>query len=198
MNNRFAAAAALAACFAMSVSPAFADHGSGWGDGYGGGYGGYGGGYGGGWGRHHDRGIDAGDVIGGLLVIGVIAAIATAASKSKKDRQEGDYRYPDQSNPRYGNRSSQDSGGRDYGRLNSIDAAVDTCVNEIERGADKVGSVDGVDRDGQGWKVAGRTRAGSPFSYAVDGDRQLRNATVDGKAPFRGGPVPLALQWNRL
>ena len=124
----------------------------------------------------------------------MIAAIATAASKSKKDRQDGDYRYSDQSNPRYGNRSSQDSGqnsgqnsgGRDYGRSNSIDAAVDTCVNEVERGADKVGSVDGVDRDGQGWKIAGRTRAGAPFSCAVDGDGQLRNATVDGKAPFRG------------
>ncbi len=178
MNNRFAAAAALAACFSMSAAPALAH--DGWGGGYGGGYGG------GGWGHHHDSGIDAGDVIGGLLVIGAIAAIATAASKSNKAKQNGSYGYPDQSNPRYDNRSSQGSGGGDYGRSNSIDAAVDTCVGEVERGADKVDSVDGVDRDGQGWKIAARTRAGAPFSCTVDGNGQLRRATVDGKAPFRG------------
>lgn len=178
MNNRFAKAAALAACFSMTATPALADRG-GWGGGYGGSYGG------GGWGRHHDNGVDAGDVIGGLLVIGAIAAIATAASKSKKDKQDSDYRSPDQSSPRYDNRSSQDSGQNQYGRPNSIDAAVDTCVGEVERGASKVDSVDGVDRDGQGWKVSGRTRAGSPFSCNVDGNGQLRSATVDGKAPFR-------------
>ncbi len=174
MNNRLAAAAALAACFSLSATPALADRG------------GWGGGYGGGWDRHHDDGIGAGEIIGGLLVIGAIAAIATAASKSKRDRQQASYPHPGQSDAGYDNRPSQDSGARDYGRPNSIDAAVDTCVGEVERGADKVDSVDGVDRDGAGWKVAGRTRAGSPFSCTVDGNGQLRSATVDGKAPFRG------------
>jgi len=49
-----------------------------------------GGHHGGGWGHHHDDGIDAGDVIGGLFVIGAIAAIASAASK---DRRDDDRRY---------------------------------------------------------------------------------------------------------
>ena len=36
--------------------------------------------------RHHRDGIDAGDVIGGLLVIGAIAAVASAVSKPKEPR----------------------------------------------------------------------------------------------------------------
>ncbi|MEO7246948.1 MAG: hypothetical protein ABIW31_00715 [Novosphingobium sp.] len=177
MNIRFATAVALAACLSMAATPALAHDRGGWG--------GWGGGYGGGWRGDYDRGIDAGDVIGGLLVIGAIAAIATAASKSNRHRQDGTYRYPDPSYPRY-NGSWQGSDQGDYGRSNSIDAAVDTCVSEVERGAAKVNSVDGVNRDGQGWRVAGRTRAGSPYACAVDGTGQLRSVTVDGKAPFRG------------
>lgn len=46
----------------------------------------------GGWGyRHHDR-ISTGDVLGGLLIIGTIAAIASAASKDRRERAP-DYRY---------------------------------------------------------------------------------------------------------
>lgn len=55
-----------------------------------------GGHHGGGWGHRHDDGIDAGDVIGGLFLIGAIAAIASAAGK---DGRDDDYRdeppYPD-------------------------------------------------------------------------------------------------------
>lgn len=45
--------------------------------------------------HRRDR-VDAGDVIGGILVIGTIAAIASAASKaSQRDRYpDRDYRYP--------------------------------------------------------------------------------------------------------
>src|SRR3546814_16612601 len=42
----------------------------------------------GGWGhRHHDR-IDAGDVIGGLFVIGAIASIASAARNNNRDSED--------------------------------------------------------------------------------------------------------------
>ncbi|MBJ7439767.1 MAG: hypothetical protein JHD35_12180 [Sphingopyxis sp.] len=56
----------------------------------------------GGWGyRHHDR-VSTGDVLGGLLIIGTIAAIASAASKDKRERAP-DYRYdpPYRDNQRY-------------------------------------------------------------------------------------------------
>src|SRR3546814_17396962 len=54
----------------------------------------------GGWGhRHHDR-IDAGDVIGGLFVIGAIAAIASAASKTQRDSADR-YAPPYPDEPRH-------------------------------------------------------------------------------------------------
>ena len=68
-----------AAALSLVASPALANHG--WG--------------GGGWG-HRDRGDDTGAwVVGGLIGIGMIAAIASAASKSNKQRRarEGDYEY---------------------------------------------------------------------------------------------------------
>jgi hypothetical protein len=57
-----------------------------------------GGHHGGDWGHHHDDGIDAGDVIGGLFVIGAIAAIASAASKDSRDGNDDRYEppYPDE------------------------------------------------------------------------------------------------------
>ena len=56
---------------------------------------------GGHWGRHHDR-VDAGDIFAGVLILGGIAAIASAASNSSKAKRERsrDYQYPDQSYPR--------------------------------------------------------------------------------------------------
>ena len=66
-KSRFAAALAAAAALALSATPALAQV-WGWG--------------GGGWGHHHRDRVDAGDVIAGILIIGGIAAIASAASKS--------------------------------------------------------------------------------------------------------------------
>lgn len=104
-TSRFAAATALAASLALAASPVAAAqlprigganapvpaarswsvegeaahhrHG-GWGGGYGG-WGGY---------RHHHHGdgIDGGDVLAGILILGGIAAIATAASNNSRDR----------------------------------------------------------------------------------------------------------------
>lgn len=46
-------------------------------------------------GRHHHDRVDAGDVLAGILIIGGIAAIASAASNNKQKRAEPEYRYPD-------------------------------------------------------------------------------------------------------
>ena len=176
MTSRFARAAALAACLSMAATPALARDRGGWGGGWGNG-------------RHHDRGIDGGDILGGLLVIGVIAAVAAAASKADKAKQDDAYRYPDQQRPQYDDRATQESASdpakRDWGRARSIDGAVDTCVAEVERGSTKVDTVDAVDREGEGWRIAGRTQGGAPYDCAVDGAGQVRSVTVDGKAPFR-------------
>ena len=73
MTRRFSRSARLlatAAAFSLVATPALARDG-----------------WGGGWGRHNDR-VDAGDIFTGILIIGGIAAIASAASKSAKDKRE--------------------------------------------------------------------------------------------------------------
>jgi len=92
--------------------------------------------------RNRDR-IDAGDVIAGALIIGGIAAIASAASK---DRYNDGYRY---SENRYGHGNSR--------------AAVERCVAAVERDARRAGyryaeviEIRDVDRERRGWEVTGR------------------------------------------
>ena len=74
--SRSASTLAAAAVLSMAVAPAVAEA-RGW----------RGGGWGGGWGHrgHHDR-VDAGDIFAGILIIGGIAAIASAASKADRDQ----------------------------------------------------------------------------------------------------------------
>lgn len=122
-----------------------------------------------GWRRHrdHDR-VDAGDVIAGVLLIGGIAAIASAASNSSRKRADRDDRYRDD----YRYRSSDDSA--QYRRSSrsdagsGIDNAVNQCVSAIERDV-RVASVDGVDRNAAGWLVTGTIYNGDGFSCRIDG-----------------------------
>lgn len=172
LRSRPAAALALAAALSLSATPAMA---RGWGH------------------RHHDRGgVDAGDIFAGLLVIGGIAAIASAAGKKNKPAREGDYRYPDdragpeettegtwrQPQADYG-RPGDDRGAPGYRMGGNLDAAVDQCAAEVERGDRRVDGVDAVNRDGEGWRVEGRVD-GRPFTCSVDGDGRVRGVSVDG------------------
>lgn len=127
---------------------------------------GYGGGGYGGWGyRHRDR-IDAGDVIGGLLIIGTIAAIASAASKDSRDRRDRDQRY----DPPYRDQDRRDApryrpydGGNAYpgsgaSRGEAEARAADACswAVEGEMGDDaRVDSITETRPDGGGWYVTG-------------------------------------------
>ncbi len=95
-------------------------------------------------------GIDAGDVVAGALIIGGIAAIASAASK---ERYGDGYRYRES---RYGHGNSR--------------AAVERCVRTVERDARRAGyrfaevtQIRDVDRERRGWEVTGR--------LVVDGKR---------------------------
>lgn len=85
--------------------------------------------------RHHDNGIDAGDVIAGVAIIGGIAAIASAIGSSNRDRYDDRY---DRSSYGYG------YGNRGYGE----GAAVSACSAEAARfGRGQVRITD-VDRRG--------------------------------------------------
>lgn len=118
----------------------------------------------GGWGyRHHDR-ISTGDVLGGLLIIGTIAAIASAASKDKRERAP-DYRYEPpyrdderQEVPRYGPDAQNDIAPGAYGRGEAEGRAADACswAVEGEMGDDaRVDSITGTEPNNGGWYVTG-------------------------------------------
>ncbi|MEP2103305.1 MAG: hypothetical protein ABJP02_08600 [Parasphingorhabdus sp.] len=123
------------------------------------GYRGYG--YGRGYRRHRNR-VDAGDVLAGVLIIGGIAAIASAASKNKQDRryEDRDYRYDRRSdNRRYDDRrSDRRSDNRSDRGTGSMDTAINVCSNAAERQAGdkaRVSEIQSVARDGAGWRVEG-------------------------------------------
>jgi hypothetical protein len=119
---------------ATSVTPAMAQGVYG---GFGYGNQGYGQGYGNrGYdrGRRHNRGVSAGDVIAGVAIIGVLAAIAGAASKSS-NRNRG-----------YG------------GSINSEDQAADACASRVEQrygNSARVRNIEDVQRTRDGYEVRG-------------------------------------------
>lgn len=134
-----------------------------------------------GWGRYHRRyrrGPSAGDVIAGVAVIGAIAAIASAASKNKRERYEERYprRYPTREDARYRDRDYDrryDSGG--------IERAVDMCVDQVERGRNEVENVDNAARGADGWRVSGRLESGAGFNCWIDNDGRIREIDTDGR-----------------
>jgi hypothetical protein len=145
-----------------------------------------------GW-HHHDDGVDAGDVLAGLLIVGGIAAIALAASHSSQQHQvqtDQDYRdYPSQPDDNtyrpepnrldtYREALPPNDDYRShpgYARpAVSADGAVDACVGAIENGQRGVESIDSANREGSGWRIAGRDRAGHDFTCAVDGQGSIR------------------------
>jgi Ni/Co efflux regulator RcnB len=170
------------------------------------------------WHRHRDNGVDGGDVFAGLLIVGGIAAIASAASsKAKRDRQARedsryrdddrmqdayrgqDYRAEDyrtaprveygatrgaadtaqsapQTSPQVSGQALSASTGWRVGL--GVDDAVNACVGEVERGSRSIDTIDGVNREGQGWRVGGRVRGGYGFSCTVDAQGRVR--TVEG------------------
>ena len=126
----------------------------------------------GGWGRHHDNGISAGEVIGGLFVIGAIAAIASSASKDKYDRDD---RYE----PPYR--------GDDY---REVPRYVPNDGGTYDDGAYEEGTYgnDGYGSDAYGSSDAER-RAADACSWAVEGEMgdDARVDRVDAGQPSNGG-----------
>jgi hypothetical protein len=123
-----------------------------------------------GYGRGGD-GISAGDVIAGALIIGGIAAIASAGSNGNRYGREYKYRGND------GYRDSGRSFNGDYGYGSR--RAVDECVNAARRDASRYGwarvtDITSIDRVGGGYEIRGRlvveTR-GRGRDYGYDYDR---------------------------
>lgn len=130
-------------------------------------YGGWGYGY-----RDRDH-VSTGDVIGGLLILGTIAAIASSASKDRADRRDRDIRYdppyreprqdaPDYQRPdddradsAYGDATTE---VRPYGTGEAEGRAADACswAVEGEMGDDaRVDSITKTEPNNGGWYVTG-------------------------------------------
>lgn len=127
----------------------------------------------------HNR-VGTGDVIGGLLVIGAIAAIASAASESSRTRS-----YPVRDSDRPDNYRENRRDSR-YGGGHGIDRAADTCVREIERDV-RVNSVDSVVRSGNGWRVAGSLYNNDGFTCQIGQDGRIDDVTYGGRSSSQGG-----------
>lgn len=176
--NRLAAATAIAAALSMTATPAFAvelPHRPGqvtvqayddsaamsrrghWGH------------------RRHRGGIDGGDILAGVLILGGIAAVASAVENS--NNRDRDYRdYPPPPPP-----TQQRYDYRD-GPANSqsgLDRAADICADAVERTIDPVGSIDNVRRGPSGWDVDGSLQDGSPFTCSIGNDGRIRGIQTD-------------------
>ena len=167
--TRIAATAACAAALSLTAPPAMA---RGW-------HGGY---------RHHHGGVDGGDILAGALIIGGIAAIASAASNS--GRNDGGYRYRESYpypsyRPQYRGSSNYSDRGYSSG---AIDSAVNACVGEVERGQDRVAAVDNASRTTDGWRISGQLDGGSDFSCAIDNDGRIRSVDLGDGYSYNDAP----------
>lgn len=145
--------------------------------------------------HHHDR-IDGGDVLAGILVIGGIAAIASAAGDSKNQRR--DRRDYPQDDRRYDYREDYrgDARDRDFrdgdpgnGR-GAMDRAVDACAAEAGRNGqvDEIFDVERIDGE---WRVKGDYRNGREFTCSIDGNGKayvgVGDQATNGAWDARGG-----------
>lgn len=137
--------------------------------------------------RDRDR-IDAGDVLAGVLILGGIAAIASAAEKrNRADRYPAP--YPDDE-VRY--RTPRGYDGPDS---RGMERAVDMCANEVERRGDRVGSVDGANRNRDGWQVSGQLENGAAWSCWIGNDGRISDVEVGGEFDA-GYAEPADGQWS--
>ena len=145
---------------------------------------------------YRDR-TSVGDVLAGVLIIGTVAAVANAATRSGRD---GGYRgqpYPSRPYPGrpypdrpYDYRADRND-DRGYDRYNDsrgIDRAVDMCVRQIERDV-RVRGVDEVERSGDGWRVSGTLYNGDEFTCTLGADGRVGDINYAGRKMGRNDQI---------
>lgn len=134
------------------------------------------------WKRHrHNDGIDGGDLLGGLLVLGGIAAIAAAIDKSgdeQRARRDAET-YPQRPYDYRGEEDARDE-WRGQGRSFAVeqDRAVAACSAEAARSGrvDEIFEVEWLDSE---WRVRGDYAGGGAFTCSVDANGRAYVATGD-------------------
>ncbi|MEP3422044.1 MAG: hypothetical protein ABJN35_09945 [Erythrobacter sp.] len=114
--------------------------------------------------RHRDRGVDAGDVIAGAVIIGGLAALAGAFD----DNDRRDRRYRDRD---YRGTQTNYRGNRGYN--GNPQRAIERCIRTAERQARRLGGyryadvtqVRDVDRTRYGFRVRGRMEVQGSNNY---------------------------------
>ena len=142
------------------------------------------------WKRHrHNDGIDGGDLLGGLLVLGGIVAVAAAIDKSDdevRERREGgtysqrpyDYRG-DQDRSEIDRRDDwREQGGQNRSFADQQDRAVDACSAEAAGSGqvDEIYEVEWLDSE---WRVRGDYQGGGGFTCSVDSNGRAVVANGD-------------------
>lgn len=131
-----------------------------------------------GWRRNR---VDAGDVLTGVLILGGIAAIASAANNNNRRHRDVDVRRDrdydrDQRDNR---RDTQRDNRRSSNTGSGLDNATEQCVSRIERDI-RVDSVDGVNRTAEGWTVTGVLFNGGGFSCQIDNNGRIADINYGG------------------
>ncbi len=114
--------------------------------------------------RHRDRGIDAGDVVAGVVVLGALAAIIGSSNNRDRDRRDERrerVRYDDRRDSRYESRG--------------VESAVDMCVDQVEYRDNRVENVDRADRSASGWNVSGTLSDGERWTCFIDNGGEIRS-----------------------
>ena len=140
--------------------------------------------------RHSGAHIRTGDAIAGIAILGAVAAIASAANNDRnrtrevyreRPRERDTWRYSDN------RRNDWNRGG--------ITGAVDLCVNQVERGDDRVDTVDNATRDGSGWQVQGTLSDGAGFSCRLDNEGRIRAIDIGNGGYSQASPAS-GSQWD--
>ena len=137
--------------------------------------------------RHRDRGIDAGDVIAGVVVLGALAAIIGSSNNRDRDRRDERrerIRYDDRPDSRH------DSGG--------IESAVDMCVDQVEYRDNRVENVDRADRSANGWNVSGTLSDGERWTCFIDNGGEIRSIDYGTGAYPQTDATPVGTQMSDI
>ena len=130
--------------------------------------------------RYRRGGIGAGDIIAGAVILGTIATIANS-SRNRDRYRDRDYRDRDYRPGDYyrGDYRGERRGGYDS---SGMERAVDMCIAEVERSGarDRVEDIEESRRDRDGWAVAGRLRSGQTFSCRIGNDGRIDDIDMGG------------------
>ncbi|VVT12540.1 hypothetical protein [Erythrobacter sp. EC-HK427] len=148
--------------------------------------------------RHDRRGVDLGDVVTGVLILGALATIvdATDGDDSRRDRRDRDYdRDYDYERDRDADRRSRDRNS-DY-ESTGIANAADMCVEQVERGDARVDYVASARRTADGWRVEGVLTSGEGWNCWIDNDGRIRSVDFGGEDYSQGqASASAGTQWS--